>query len=131
MQKREVERRKHKRVFFTMKEGVGISVKIADSAGESISATLLSIGLGGISFAVPRVKANEIKSGDTVIIESIDGLKTLSVIKDLHADVRYVIDYDVYIYISFGCEFRKISDDQRKQIKLLVEERLKKLDNQI
>lgn len=131
MQKREVERRKHKRVFFTMKEGVGIRVKTANSASDYISATLLSIGLGGISFAVPRVKANEIKSGDNVTIEFIDGLKTLSVIKDLQADVKYVIDYDVYIYISFGCEFRKISDDQRKQIKLLVEERLKKLDNQM
>ncbi len=131
MQKREVERRKHKRVFFTMKEGVGVRIKTANTSEDPISATLLSIGLGGISFAVPRVKANEIKSGDNIIIESIDGLKTLSEIKNLNTDVKYVIDYDVYIYISFGCEFGKISEDQRKQIKVLVEERLKRLDNQI
>jgi len=131
MVKKAIERRKHRRVFFTMKEGITTTVTIAGRESEEISATLLSIGGGGISFAIPRVRAQEIKQGDILIIQSVKGIEALSSFTKLNVLVKYIIDYDVYIYISFGCEFLEMNNSQNKILKNYIDVRLKNLENQV
>ena len=130
MVKKIIERRKHRRVFFTMKEGISTIVTIAGRDGEEISATLLSVGGGGISFAIPRIRAQEIKEGDVLIVQAINGIEPLSSLTQVNALVKYIIDYDVYIYISFGCEFMDLDDGSKKIIKNYIDNRIKNLENQ-
>lgn len=124
------ERRRFKRVFFPLKDGINVNISVGENEDQVVPAVLLSVGVGGFSIAVQRVKTGDFTINSIIELLSIHDIKSLSRLKNAKAKLKYKIDYDHYVYISYGCEFLSLTDDQKDTISKFVEQRIENLGEQ-
>ena len=72
---------------------------------------------------------SQIKPGDILTLKSIKAPEPLNSIVNIEMKVKYLLDFNIYINVSYGCEFTKVSDLQQKKIHKFVEKRLDTLEN--
>lgn len=125
----EMERRKSKRLFFKPKKSISATFETSKKLENAITADLLSISSKGLSFALTRNKMSEIQPGDILTLKSIKSPELLNSLANIEMEVRYLLDFNIYINISYGCEFTKISHLQQEKIRKFVKKRLNTLDN--
>ena len=116
---------------FTLEEGIDVTLYFYGNPDLLIPATMVSLGKGGMGFVASFVATRElsdfIEKGNLIIVNKIQGPEPLGSIENVELAVRYVLDYDIYDHIKFGCEFIKIPPEFKKRIQAYVNERFKKL----
>jgi len=119
------EKRKNKRFFFTLKKGVSVNLVKTGNASKKFSTTLLSLSEGGVSVALNRKSLEKIKEGDRFIFKSKIESEPLKSINGAEVQIKYIQDYHIYINVSCGCKFTKISDGKKQKIQKWIEMRQK------
>ena len=120
------ERRKNKRFFFTLKKGVAVNLVKKGNASETYSTILLSLSEGGASVALNRKNLENINKGDRFIFKSNIKSEPLRSINGAEVQIKYIQDYHIYINVSCGCKFTKISDGKKQKIQKWIDMRLQK-----
>lgn len=120
------ERRKNQRFFFTLKKGVTINLVKKGNSSEMYPTTLLSLSEGGASVALNRKNLDNIRKGDQFIFRSNIESEPLRSINGAEVQIKYIQDYHIYINVSCGCKFTKISDGKKQKIQKWIDMRLRK-----
>ena len=115
-----IERRKFKRVFFNPEDRVIINLSFLGETRESLPVTVLNVSEGGLGFVAVRDKAQKITKGTQLLIDRIVLPGKEDIIDNVEAITRYVMDLQTYDHITFGCEFIKISENDREKIRDFV-----------
>jgi len=129
MDKCYAEKRRFKRVFFTLEDSISLTISNGNQPFNPFKAELLSIGEGGLGFAATRVKSKEILVGDCIKIKDLQIPEPIGLIEKAELIVKYIINHDIYIRISFGCEFTDISNIYRERIKKFVRNSIETIEN--
>lgn len=118
------ERRKHQRVFFTLKQGRSAKLAKTGNSHTPISATLLNISSDGMALSLDRKNIGDLRPGDRFTIHPADGWEPIHILEGTEIEIKYVQDYTIYINLSCGGKFTSISPDKKEQIDSWMQRRL-------
>ncbi len=117
-------RRRFKRILFSAEEEVTGIISLSESDDETAAFKIADLSGGGLRFLTQKIDSGEVKSGDTLILKTIDGKSQLDFVSDLQLEVRWIMDDPRLEHAMIGCEFSGISDSDRERIEQFVESEL-------
>ena len=125
------EKRKFKRIVFSVKEEVlGVVAWPEDPRGLR-TYQVSDISAGGIRFILSKGDAPQIiDHNDSLYLREIKGKPQLDFVAALQLQVRWVIEHEMFEHIVLGCEFVDITEDVQNQIDLFVESELERISRQ-
>ena len=123
MENSKIERRAHKRAFFTLGEEIPLTIVNTYDTSKKINASLLSIGKGGVSFIAKRHDVEQFIVGDRLIIESDQLPPPVKSFEKVEVVIIYIINIDVYARVSIGCKFIEIDENILNKVDDLVKTR--------
>jgi PilZ domain len=121
------DKRDSNRAFFTLDDSVSANLAVNGIENKSIPVTVLSISSGGIGFLGTRYKLPKIDPGDRLTLTDIQAPLPLGTIDRAEVAVKYIVDYNKRIRLSYGCEFIEIPNPQCNRIREFVRNRLHRM----
>ncbi len=109
------ERRQHKRMFFSKKDGPVAIFSPPDREDEIVTAIVMDLSTGGFGLSI-RKEEYRVTIGDRLILTDLKGLAGLQFIVNIETEVKWLQDYKNFDHILFGCEFMNVSESFRKGI---------------
>ena len=100
-----IERRKYKRVLFTIEDGIIGSFAPSGENDEDVNARVMNISEGGVQLRFKPILNNRIKVGDRLLLTEIKGKDSEQVIVNVDAEVKWVSDDKFTNDIGLGLEF--------------------------
>ena len=123
-----MDRRAHKRAFFTLGEEIPLTITNTYDSTQKVPASLLSIGMGGLSFIAKKHEVDQFIIGDRIIIYSDQLPSPVHSFSDVEAVIVYIINIDVYARVSIGCKFIDINAKILEKVDELVKNRSEVLE---
>jgi hypothetical protein len=120
MNGQKVDLRQFKRVFFAAEENIAGAVAPTETADQKIPIKFLSLSEGGISFQAERNSCRQIVKGQVITLKK-NGTGLLAFLDNIKVQVIYLLDYDIVPQVTFGCEFSRLSQNTRQEIKKIIE----------
>lgn len=124
MNVKNIERRKYKRLFFSIENLVDCIFTFSEQQKTIMKAKVLNLSAGGVCISIERKKRQELKKGDNLILEEIPSFAPLDFVSSIDLTVKYVIENKKFKNIYIGCEFSSISISMRNRIQEFVDSRL-------
>jgi c-di-GMP-binding flagellar brake protein YcgR len=121
MHRTDHERRKYKRVLFTVEDGIVGVFNPPDSKGESVTANIMNLSEGGVQLTFNSILGNKIREGDKLLLTEIRGSESSQVIVNVDTEVRWISEDDLSQDVGIGCEFQDLLEDKKKKIHDVVE----------
>lgn len=115
-----IEKRVSKRVFFSDENNISAEVFFPGNSRKSFPVTVLNICENGINLFVRKQKSRGIHTGDILILKSILTPEPIGQIDMAEVEVKFVLGDDAIGYYSLGCEFREISENYRRNIRMMA-----------
>ena len=118
----ETERRVHKRVYFSIEDGVvgEFTVKEAENS-VSFVAPILNLSVGGIHFTLEKGQGRDIRIGDVLNLIQIKDRRKLVIVFDIVLEVRWVLNHEELDYVGYGCEFKNVPQEVKTRVSQFVE----------
>jgi len=113
------ERRRYKRMFFSIEEGPVAVFTVPDSKGRIFTAIIMDLSPGGLGLSVKKDE-NIIKPGECLILAEIKGTKGLESVKDIETEVKWIQNFKAFKHILLGCEFLNITEAQKEDIQSAI-----------
>ncbi len=114
-------RRRYRRILFTIEDKINGTFSIPGGESRPISVKILNLGEGGIHFVVNPKDNDKIKTGAKLILLQIEGPDPLRYLVNIDAEVKWVLNHDIMEHVGVGCEFLNISENSRLQIRSFVD----------
>ena len=108
------ERRKYKRVLFTIEDGIIGTFSPGKESEESVTANGINISEGGVQLTFKPILNNRIKVGDRLLLTEIKGEKSDQVIVNVDAEVKWISDDKLSEDIGVGLQFVDVFDQSKK-----------------
>ncbi len=105
-----IERRKYKRVLFTIEDGIIGSFSPPGEKDKDVDARVMNISEGGVQLRFKPILNNRIKVGDRLLLTEIKGKDSEQVIVNVDAEVKWVSDDKFTNDIGLGLEFVDVFD---------------------
>ena len=121
MSKSGEEKRQHKRVLFTVEDGIVGVFYPPGVDNEPVTATVVNMSSGGVKLIFKSVLDNNIKEGDRLILSELRGAASSQVIVDIDTEVKWISDDELTEDIGLGVEFLNVLEDNQQQIDDMVE----------
>jgi len=121
MRKSGKEKRQHKRVLFTVEDGIVGVFYPPGADNEPVTATVLNMSSGGVKLIFKSVLDNNIKEGDRLILSELRGAASSQVIVDIDTEVKWISDDELTEDIGLGVEFLDVLENDQQQIDDMVE----------
>jgi c-di-GMP-binding flagellar brake protein YcgR len=118
------DRRKFKRILFSAEEEVTGVVSPSGTDDEAMVYKIADLSAGGLRFLIQKIDWGEIKTGEMLLLQTINGKSQLDFISDLQLEVKWIMDDPRLAHAMIGCEFSGISDSDRERIEQFVESEL-------
>lgn len=115
------ERRRFKRVVFSIEDGITGVFSSPGFADDSIAAMIMDLGAGGLQFVLPRNTTHKISTGDRLILGKVQGMTDLKFVCKVELKVKWIMDLEYFEHIGVGCEILNASDVIRDQINRFVD----------
>jgi c-di-GMP-binding flagellar brake protein YcgR len=115
------DRRKHKRVLFTVEDGIVGILNAPDNGGDPLEAQVVNISSGGVKLIFKPILKNRIKQGDRLVLSEIRGTSSSQVIVDIDTEVRWITEDELSENIGLGVEFLEVLDDHQQKIDEIVD----------
>ena len=108
------EQRKYRRVALTVEDGYFGTFHLGNE--KTLVAPILSLSAGGLQFALPKAKEDQIEEGQRIHLKQLSGTVQLNFLSDLNVEVRWKRPGETPEYLSVGCEIIDLSDSLRDQV---------------
>ncbi len=101
------ERRKYKRVLFTIEDGIigTFSSSQEQEEDEAVDAKVLNISEGGVQLTFKPILNHRIKVGDRLLLTEIRGEQSGQVIVNVDAEVKWITEDKLSEDIGVGLQF--------------------------
>ena len=103
-----IERRKFKRVLFTIEDGIIGSFSPPGQEENDVDARVMNISEGGVQLRFKPILNNRIKVGDRLLLTEIKGRDSEQIIVNVDAEVKWVSDDKLTNDIGLGLEFIEV-----------------------
>jgi len=117
-------KRKHPRITFSVDDGIVARFLVNGGNSDLQTAYVLNLSEGGLFFILRNDQSDLVKEGDDLRFVEIKKWRTAHFLVNIHADVIWFGDMPEHHTVGIGCQFKEISDKNRKNIRDLVGERL-------
>jgi len=117
----EKERRRFRRVFFSIGDGVKGILAFSDLQRGVLAAHIINISEGGLGLALGKDKKNRIARGDSVILTHITGIEGLEFLANVDAEIRWIMDDPSLEFVGFGCEFLDVPEHMSDAIRIFID----------
>jgi len=115
------ERRRFRRVFFSIDDGVKGILAFSDVQRGVLAAHIINIGEGGLGLALGKDKKDRIAQGDSVILTHITGIEGLEFLVNVDAEIKWIMDNPSLEFVGFGCEFVDVPEHMSDAIRLFID----------
>jgi len=122
------ERRKHKRVLFTIEDGIIGTFTESNQETDIVDANVLNISEGGVQLTFKPILNHRIKVGDKLLLTEIRGEKSGQVIVNVDAEVKWITEDRLSEEIGLGLEFVDVLKQTKKLNEFVEFWYLQKLD---
>lgn len=109
-------KRKHRRIFFSAKDGVKGELTIGIPE-KKITADILNISESGVGFSIYRDEDLLIAKGIRFVLNQIKGTAELAIMRDVETEIKWVFNHAGFKHIGFGCEFKNTPDTVVKKLR--------------
>jgi len=124
------ERRKFKRILFTIEDGIIGTLVLPGKDGEKVSAEVINISEGGICLTFKPILNQKIKEGDRLLLTEIKSSKSKQLIINVDTEIKWISEGELSDKIGTGCEFIEPFSEKKDRINEFVEYwYLQKIDN--
>ncbi len=118
------DRRERVRLFFTLEEDIGFTVITVEDSKNAIPVTLLSLSTGGLSFAADKKHKKNIREGSEFLVTGLHLPDLIDPFPDLKAEIKYIIHYKQYDFVSIGGTFKNIPNSIIEKIGVCIDKRM-------
>jgi hypothetical protein len=118
----EKEKRRFRRIFFSIGDGVKGILAFSDPQRGLLAAHIINISEGGLGLALSKDKKNRIAKGDYVILTHITGIQGLESLINVDTEIKWIMDNpSLEEFVVFGCEFLDASESMRDAIGTFID----------
>jgi len=122
------ERRKYKRVLFTIEDGIIGTFTESNQETDIVDANVLNISEGGVQLTFKPILNHRIKVGDKLLLTEIRGEKSGQVVVNVDAEVKWITEDRLSEEIGLGLEFVDVLKQTKKLNEFVEFWYLQKLD---
>ncbi|NOZ14020.1 MAG: PilZ domain-containing protein [Acidobacteria bacterium] len=115
-----IERRKHPRAYFTVRDSIFAVFQLPEPEKFSMSTNVLSLSAGGISFIGQKEALEDVKAGHEILLVRVFEPEELHFLHNIRLQVRHTINEPGMEHILAGCRFIDISETQKEGISKFV-----------
>jgi c-di-GMP-binding flagellar brake protein YcgR len=115
------ERRQHKRLLFTVEDGVVGVISDPHGNEQEITANVLNLSEGGVYLTFRSILGNQIKEGDQLLLTEIKGSNSSQVVLNVDTEVKWISEDELSKEIGVGCEFLNILKDNKQELNEFVD----------
>jgi c-di-GMP-binding flagellar brake protein YcgR len=115
------ERRRSKRIFFSVKDRITAEFQLPPPRSEPLTGSIMDISPDGIGITLERAVATQLNQGDHLMMTSVRNIRVLSFLQDLELEIRWLLDHRSLSHIGLGCQFIEISEETRERIRGFME----------
>ena len=108
------ERRKHKRVLFTIEDGIIGTFTPVPTEKENVAANVINISEGGVQLTFKPILNHRIKVGDRLLLTEIRGDKSGQIIVNVDAEVKWISEDSLQEEIGVGLQFVDVLKQSKK-----------------
>lgn len=124
-------KREAKRILFSREDNIKAWALLPKKPKKPVSVFILNISEFGINLLIESQRIKNLKTGDKVILKSIQTPQPLDSIDTAEVEVRFILSDKTLEYMTIGCEFTDITDSDRNNIKKFVNYLLNDIGSQI
>ncbi len=99
------ERRKDKRVLFTIEDGIIGTFSPSEKNTDSVDANIMNISEGGVQLTFKPILNHRIKVGDRLLLTEIRGEKSGQIIVNVDSEVKWISEDKLSEEIGVGLHF--------------------------
>ncbi len=114
-----IERRKHRRIYFTAEDGVFAVIELKSGKATTLSTNLLSLSEGGVSF-IAQKETVSVEKGNHVLLVRVFEPESLQFLHEIPMEIRHTITDIEMPHVVCGCEFEQLADHQLEKIREFV-----------
>ena len=107
--KKWAKKRKHKRIFFSGKDGITGELTIGPPE-KMITADILNISESGVGFSIYRDEDIPISKGSQFVLKQIKGSPALAFVREVKTEIKWIFNHPGFKHVGFGCEFKNTPD---------------------
>jgi c-di-GMP-binding flagellar brake protein YcgR len=122
------ERRKYKRVLFTIEDGIIGTFTESKKKTDIVDANVMNISEGGVQLTFKPILNHRIKVGDKLLLTEIRGEKSGQVVVNVDAEVKWITEDRLSEEIGLGLEFVDVLKQSKKLNEFVEFWYLQKLD---
>lgn len=122
------ERRKFKRVLFTIEDGIIGTFTESNKKMDIVDANVMNISEGGVQLTFKPILNHRIKVGDKLLLTEIRGEKSGQVVVNVDAEVKWITEDRLSEDIGLGLEFVDVLKQSKKLNEFVEFWYLQKLD---
>jgi c-di-GMP-binding flagellar brake protein YcgR len=115
------ERRKFKRVLFTVEDGIVGVLNPPGNDDSPIEATVMDMSQGGVRLLFKPILQNRIMEGDRLVLSEIRGSGSSQIIVNVDTEVKWITEDELNESIGLGVEFLNVLDDNKQKISDMAE----------
>ena len=108
------ERRKFKRVLFTIEDGIIGTFSPVAQKESNVSANVMNISEGGVQLTFKPILNHRIKVGDRLLLTEIRGDKSGQIIVNVDAEVKWISEDTLQEEIGVGLQFVDVLKQSKK-----------------
>ena len=110
------EKREFVRVVFDLEDGYIGDFRLSGGERPSLTPSAPGIKKRALATAVPRERAEEIKSGHELVLKKIIGTANLTFLSDVATQIVWIRDMETPDFVNAGCEFHGLAGETLEQI---------------
>ena len=115
------ERRRCKRIFFSLEEGVKGTFAFSDRQKGILMAQIINVSEDGLGLTISKDDKKRIDKGDHLILSHIIGIKGLEPLLNVEAEIKWILDNPALDCIGIGCEILYPPDVVRRKIRTCID----------
>ena len=115
------EKRHHKRMYFSINDGLIGTFTFPGLEKEILSGTIMDLGAGGMCLSYTKNQNVALLVGGRMVLIKFKGTKHLRTISNVQVIVRWVIELESSRNVTFGCQFVNLAPEYRDTIQEFID----------
>lgn len=99
------DRRRSKRIFFSVQDQVSADFQSPAPHMEPMTGSIMDFSPEGMGITIEKATTANLNQGDRIVLMSVRGASSLSFLRDLEMEVRWVLDHRALAHLGLGCQF--------------------------
>ncbi|MCP4693953.1 MAG: hypothetical protein GY859_38315 [Desulfobacterales bacterium] len=119
MRKKNSEKRRCKRLLFTVKDGMIGPISLNN--GKRVNLNIMNLSVGGLQGFIKKAEADDLEEGEIIRLEGIAGAVDFHLTGSVQMKIKWLMDANLLAHTGMGCEFLDLPEALERQIGRFVD----------